>query len=81
MSILGSDRGPWWAALVVSGIVACGGGSGSHSKPDARPAAFRDADIYDAADASIVQQKLPDCPASCDDQNPCTTDSCDPDTH
>jgi hypothetical protein len=68
-------------ALAVVGVVACGNGSTTHVSADARPAAFRDADIYDTADAPIPQQQLPDCPASCDDQNPCTTDSCDPETH
>ena len=81
MSVLGSARARCLIALAVVGVVACGNGSTTHVNTDARPAAFRDADIYDTADASIVQQQLPDCPASCDDQNPCTVDSCDPDTH
>jgi hypothetical protein len=79
MSVIAPVRGPRWIALAVASVAACGGGSGNQSRPDARPAAFRDADIYDTADASIVQ--IPDCPASCDDQNPCTSDSCDTDTH
>src|ERR1017187_7181311 len=81
MSVLGSIRARCLTALAVVGVVACGNGSTTHVSADARPAAFRDADIYDTADAPIPQQQLPDCPASCDDQNPCTTDSCDPETH
>jgi hypothetical protein len=72
-------------AIVLAGVAACGSGSSGHGNVDARLAAFRDADIYDTAgapmatpDASIV---LPECPASCDDKNSCTIDSCDPDTH
>jgi hypothetical protein len=77
MSVCTSHRGRRWFALAIVGMAACGGGSGSQSKPDARPAAFRDADIYDIP----IAPPLPDCPASCDDQNPCTKDSCDPETH
>ena len=74
-----------WSLLVFAGLVACGKGSSKENAPDARPAAFRDADIYDAyiqeEDVSIAPPPLPECPASCDDQNPCTEDSCDAETH
>jgi hypothetical protein len=78
MSIFTSNLGQCLFALAVAGVAACGSGSGSQSKPDARPAAFRDADIYNN---DVPIQVLPDCPVSCEDQNPCTTDSCDLDTH
>jgi hypothetical protein len=77
MLVCTSVRGPYWIALAVFGMAACGAGNGNQAKPDARLAAFRDADIYDVP----IVQPLPECPASCDDQNACTQDSCDPDTH
>jgi len=84
MSIFTSNRGQCLFALAVAGVAACGSGGGTQSKPDARPAAFRDAEIYNS-DTPIPENdapdQLPECPASCDDQNPCTKDSCDPDTH
>jgi hypothetical protein len=71
-----------WVGIAIVGWMGCSGSGGSQEKTDARPAAFRDADIYDTADApESVAPPLPDCPASCDDKNPCTVDSCDPDTH
>jgi hypothetical protein len=81
MSIFMSNRGRWWfaIAIAIAGMAACGGGGGAQYKPDARQPAFRDADIYDAP----VEPPLQACTAptaSCDDQNPCTTDSFDPDT-
>jgi len=82
MSVSTSVKGLSSLVLAVVGLVACGGGSGTQSKPDVRPAAFRDADIYDLSSPDPdVSIQLPDCPASCDDQNPCTTDSCEPETH
>ena len=70
---------------ILAVLVGCGAGSSGRGSADARGAAFRDADIYDTADASIssddVPTVLPECPASCDDKNPCTIDSCDPNTH
>ena len=77
MAVHASHPAPWRIALAAAAFVACSGGNRKDSKPDARAAAFRDADIYDVP----MLQVLPDCPASCDDQNPCTKDSCDPDTH
>jgi hypothetical protein len=70
------------ASLLAVTLTACSGGDSKQTGPSARPAAFRDAAIYDAdiSDVPYVVQ-LPDCPASCDDQNPCTKDSCDPETH
>lgn len=73
--------------LIVAGWGGCRSDAGSSGNPDARPAAFRDADIYDTADAPVIvieedaPPALPECPATCDDKNPCTLDSCDPDTH
>jgi hypothetical protein len=73
-------------AIAFVGWAACKDGGISQGKVDARPAAFRDADIYDTADAPSPEEDdasavLPECPATCDDKNPCTIDSCDPETH
>lgn len=72
--------------VALVGWAACSSGSDSRGNADARPAAFRDSDIYDTADAPAPVEEdaavvLPECPATCDDKNPCTVDSCDPDTH
>jgi hypothetical protein len=74
-----------WSALVATAVLgwgACGSGRGGNASADARLATFRDADMYDTVDApEPTAPPLPECPASCDDKNPCTVDACDPDTH
>jgi hypothetical protein len=72
--------GSWKIALLVATLAACGGNSGGTSKPDARPRPFAMPISTMSPDGAPLQavQRLP---ASCDDQNPCTKDSCDPDTH
>ena len=62
------------ATALLCLLGACGG---------AATTAPRDAAVLDGATppADAAGPDAPDCPASCDDNNTCTVDSCDPVTH